>query len=313
MSPASTRESYLIVGAGVFGASSAYHLAKRLPSASITLIDRSPFPCPLAASYDWQKVVRPDYGDLFYMQLALKAQDRWRKDPLYSPFYHESGITKIETGDLARKMVENFKKLGVKSEAQVVDTEGFKKACPLFSDADYTSVKECYVNPSSGWAEATSALRAATQAAVELGVTYVEGAVSKLLFDGDGDCFGIETQDGRQLKASNIVLATGANTPRILADSAPDRPKIQVDNRIVGAAVVTGAVRLTDVQMKHFGSMPVFIHRGGKILGGLLMTEICHQCLITDEFFIARGDLPTHTGEDPEILQRCELYEQIQT
>jgi len=147
MSPSSTRESYLIVGAAVFGASSAYHLAKKIPSASITLIDRSPFLCPLAASYDWQKVVRPDYGNLFYMELALEAQDRWRKDPLYSRFYHESGIVKIETGDLAHKMAENFKKLGVNSEAHVVDSERLKRAYPLFWDTDYTSVKDCYVNP----------------------------------------------------------------------------------------------------------------------------------------------------------------------
>jgi sarcosine oxidase/L-pipecolate oxidase len=262
-------ESYLIVGAGVFGASSAYHLAKSIPSASITLVDRSPFPCPLAASYDWQKVVRPDYGDLFYMELALKAQDRWRKEPLYRRFYHESGIVKIETGDLAQSMVENFKKLGVKSEAHIVDSEGLQKAYPLFWDTDYTSVKDCYVNATSGWAEATSAMRAATQAAVDLGVTYVEGTVSKLLFDGEGNCLGIETEDGRQLKASNIVLATGANTPKVLADSAPNRPEMQVGDRILGAAVVTGAVRLTDAQMEHFAKMPVFIHRGGDISGGL--------------------------------------------
>jgi sarcosine oxidase/L-pipecolate oxidase len=269
MSPPSTRESYLIVGAGVFGASSAYHLAKSIPSASITLVDRSPFPCPLAASYDWQKVVRPDYGDLFYMELALKAQDKWRKEALYSRFYHESGIVKIEPGDLAQKMVENFKKLGVKSEAHIVDSEGLKKAYPLFRDTDYTSVKDCYVNATSGWAEATSALRGVTQAAVDLGVTYVEGTVSKLLFNSEGDCLGIETEDGRRLNASNIVLATGANTPKILADSVPDRPEMQVGDRILGAAVVTGAVKLTDAQMEHFGKIPIMIHRGGDISGGL--------------------------------------------
>jgi sarcosine oxidase / L-pipecolate oxidase len=118
---------------------------------------------------------------------------------------------------------------------------------------------------------------AATQAAVDLGVTYVEGTVSKLLFDSDGDCLGIETTDGRQLKASNIVLATGANTPKVLADSAPDRAEMQVEDRILGAAVVTGAVRLTDIQMQHFGTMPVFIHRGGDISGALQTTKILSQ------------------------------------
>lgn len=118
----------------------------------------------------------------------------------------------------------------------------------------------------AGWAEATAALRATTQAAIDLGVTYVAGAVSKLLFEEDsGTCYGVILEDGSEIKASKIILATGANTAKIIADSAPHRKDIQVDDRITGAAVVTGAVRLNDAQMKHYGSMPVFIHRVGKL------------------------------------------------
>ena len=71
MSPSTTQESFVIVGAGVFGTSTALHLAKAYPSASITLIDRTPFPCPLAASYDYQKVVRADYGNIFVCRARL--------------------------------------------------------------------------------------------------------------------------------------------------------------------------------------------------------------------------------------------------
>lgn len=57
--------SYLIIGAGVFGASTALELSIAEPSAKIILIDQKPSPCPLAASYDYNKVVRTDYGDIF--------------------------------------------------------------------------------------------------------------------------------------------------------------------------------------------------------------------------------------------------------
>ena len=93
------------------------------------------------------------------------------------------------------------------------------------------------------------------------------GAVSKLLFDeSSGSCYGVSLEDGKEFIATKIVLATGANTAKIIADSAPDRKDIQVEDRITGAAVVTGAVRLNDAQMKHYGSMPVFIHRVGESL-----------------------------------------------
>ena len=43
---ASDKPSYLIVGGGVFGASTAYHLIQQQPDASVTLIDRDHFEAP---------------------------------------------------------------------------------------------------------------------------------------------------------------------------------------------------------------------------------------------------------------------------
>lgn len=40
------------------------------------------------------------------------------------------------------------------------------------------------------------------------------------------------------LEAGKVVLATGANTARILADSAPERQELQAGKRIMEAAVV---------------------------------------------------------------------------
>ena len=84
------------------------------------------------------------------MGLALKAQDQWRNEPLYSPYYHESGIVKIETGDNGKKMVENFKKLGVNSPARLVDVDTLKEEYPLFRNTNLSSAKDCYINTTSG-------------------------------------------------------------------------------------------------------------------------------------------------------------------
>ena len=68
--------SIFIVGASVFGLSSAYHLAAA-GYRNITVFDRAgSIPSPHAASHDLNKIIRAEYGvghgkDDFYTELAL--------------------------------------------------------------------------------------------------------------------------------------------------------------------------------------------------------------------------------------------------
>ena len=146
----SSRANYLIVGVGVFGASTALHLSKEKPAASIWLLDRTPFPCPIAASHDINKAVRADYEDLFYCGLGIKTLDRWRNDLLFRQNYHQSGMITIENGpeSLGRKIIDNFKKLNVHYEAEVFSPDEMKTRFEgLFAHADYSHVDEIYWNP----------------------------------------------------------------------------------------------------------------------------------------------------------------------
>ena len=170
-------------------------------------------------------------------------------------------------------MVQNFKDLGVKSKVEVIDPEELKKRYALFWDADYREANDCYVNPEAGWAEAASALKAVIAEAVNHGVDYVEGSISRLLFDDEGDCQGVELANGRTLEAGKVILATGANTARILADSAPERQKLQAGDRIMAAAVVCGMVELTDEQVEVYKDIPLFLHRVGHIHGEILLKQ----------------------------------------
>jgi glycine/D-amino acid oxidase-like deaminating enzyme len=59
----------IVVGAGIFGLTSALELRNR--GYAVTLLDAGPVPHPLAASSDISKVVRIEYGaDEAYMALA---------------------------------------------------------------------------------------------------------------------------------------------------------------------------------------------------------------------------------------------------
>ncbi|KAJ5092452.1 hypothetical protein NUU61_007322 [Penicillium alfredii] len=68
----------LIIGTGVFGISTTYHLAQQSTTpSSITVPDQAPLPSPHAASIDVNKIVCADYSSPLYMDLALEAMDAW--------------------------------------------------------------------------------------------------------------------------------------------------------------------------------------------------------------------------------------------
>jgi sarcosine oxidase/L-pipecolate oxidase len=264
----STAPSYLVVGAGVFGASTAYHLVKKYPYASISLVDRLLYPCPLAASWDWNKVVRADYGDIFYMEKALEAMQFWRTDPLYKPFYHESGYVKIDDTDLGRRMIENYKQLKSDISPELIEPEELKKRYNgFFVDTNFDGVKEVFVNTMSGWAEAKEALKATIDAAVSAGVKYIEGGITKLTFNKTGGCTGIRMADDAVLEADHVILSTGAGTAKLLADSVPEKPELQVNGRMVAAAVITGIVKLNAQDSVQYAGIPVSIHGMAGIQG----------------------------------------------
>lgn len=254
--------SYLIVGAGVFGVSTAYTLIKKYPSASITIIDRDAFDADsrVAASWDWNKVVRADYDDIIYCKLALEAQDIFKTDPLYQPYFHESGIYWICRSDYAGEVIDNYRKLGRKAELSAIPVEEARKLYGgLFQDADYSGVKDVLVNRSSGWANAGDALIAVTRKCLELGVKYVVGDIETLTFDGTGACTGVKTAKGDVYNASKVILSTGAYTPRLLEQSAKasGNPNISAGDRIVAGGITTGMTTLDEESYKRFSEMPV--------------------------------------------------------
>jgi sarcosine oxidase/L-pipecolate oxidase len=262
-------KSYIIVGGGVFGASTAYYLSKAHPEASIVLLDRSPtFPCTLAASHDFNKIVRADYGSRFYCELALKARQSWKNDPLYKPFYHQSGLANLDESDLGRRILENYETLKEQTGSKIIDPDEMKTLyAGLFADMDYRGVKDIFINPTSGWAEATRAVRKVIEAAVGSGVKYVEGDVVTLIFDNSGGCTGVKMRSGEVFSAQKIILSTGAGTAKLLADSAPGRKLLQVEDRITASGVVTGVVKLDEKQMERFKNAPVCVHAVGDVQG----------------------------------------------
>lgn len=261
-SMSSEAPSFLIIGAGVFGVSTAYHLIKKYPNASVTLVDRDTYDAEsrVAASWDWNKAVRADYDDIVYCQLALEAQDVFKSDPLWKPYFHETGVYWICRSDYAQDVINNYKKLGRTADLAAYPIEEARKMYGgLFEDADYSGAKEVLINKTSGWAAAGDCLRAVTRKAIELGVKYVAAEVSALQVDKNRHCSGIKTATGTILEASHVILCTGAYTPKLLEFSAATSgfAELRAGPRIVAGGITTGMWKVDDESYERFASMPV--------------------------------------------------------
>lgn len=65
-----------ILGSGAWGLSAALHLT-RAGYSNITVFERAEtIPSPYSAAYDINKIVRPEYEDPFYTELALVSSCR---------------------------------------------------------------------------------------------------------------------------------------------------------------------------------------------------------------------------------------------
>lgn len=260
----SSSPSYIIVGAGVFGVSTAYYIIKKYPDASVTIVDRDAYDANsrVAASWDWNKVVRADYSDIDYVKMGCEAQDIFKSDPLWQPYFYETGIYWTCRSDYAQTVIDHYKTLGRTADLKSVSVEQGKQLHNgLFKHADHEGVKEVLLNPTSGWAAAGDCLRAVTKYLLERGVKYEVAEVASLEFSGS-QCTGIKTVSGKTLKASRVILSTGAYTSKLLDQSARASgiDDLRAGDRIVAGGIVTAMKVLDEDTYPRFEKMPVGMH-----------------------------------------------------
>ncbi|CAF9910167.1 MAG: hypothetical protein HETSPECPRED_009633 [Heterodermia speciosa] len=269
MAPA--QPSYLIVGAGIFGASTALHLKAAKPEARVTLLDRTPYPCPYGASFDLNKIVRDYYTDKFYMRLANEAQQEWRNGDMWKSFYHETGLFVADDTGMGRRIIQNYRDLHMDHSSEMIPPEEVgKRWNEVYKGADLNGVEEIFWNAGCGWADAAGALQHTVETAVESGVAYKEGEMASLLLDDSKTCHGLRLKDETELRADQTLLCTGAHTAKLLADSAPQWKELQINERMIATGVVAAYVRLTSQQMERFKGMPIYVGAMPDVKGGLL-------------------------------------------
>ncbi|ETN39201.1 uncharacterized protein HMPREF1541_05424 [Cyphellophora europaea CBS 101466] len=95
-------DKVIIIGAGIFGLSTALALAERYPSTQVIVVDRLTPPVPDGTSVDTTRCIRSDYADPIYRRLAELAQDKIMNDADLQPYVFQQGMTFVCDGRPSR-------------------------------------------------------------------------------------------------------------------------------------------------------------------------------------------------------------------
>jgi sarcosine oxidase/L-pipecolate oxidase len=267
----------LIVGAGIFGTSTAYHLSLTCKDPSlITVLDRTPFPPSHAASTDINKIVRADYSQRFYMDLAYEAMEAWKNWPdlqdEHGHFFHRTGwiMLDAEDTDLAEMIRRNFKQRGSDPTSDVeLDDDLREKWGGVLKETSFAGLKSAYWNEEAGWADAGAAVEKMMHVAVGKGVNYVCGEVQELVVD-EKSVRGVKTADGKVFEAVKVLLCTGAWTSQLLSKTEDElnlEDDTRIERQLSAAGVCVAHYKLSDEEVHELSDMPVLIYNdAGEVL-----------------------------------------------
>ena len=238
---------FIVVGAGVFGASTALHLARDTSNSEIYLFGL-PIDSAQPASIDINKVVRKEYASDLYRSLADEAMRAWQHEDFKS-FYHKSGWVVIhgkQDSSLPRPPVES-KRMTQKELRQRFDS--VFEGCELEGEEDIT------YDESIAWVEATQALEKTLRLACRAGVIYRTEEITELFFD-DKKCNGVNLKSGEQLRGFSVVLAMGPWTGPFIARHSQLQTPIGL---FTNAGISTVAITLDEEEAQKYSRMPILV------------------------------------------------------
>lgn len=257
----------LIVGAGVFGLSTAISLldSPDYTTTHITIIDSSPsLPNPAGSSVDASRIIRADYANPSYAKVACLAQEQWR-DQSSSGWggegrYSQTGFVLCEgkgQESYVKTSMANVQELarqGLPMDLTKIqaleDRESIRQATRLAG----VSGERGYANLNSGWADAEAciafALKRIKNHANNKGrVSIVPGQqVSHLVYsESTSQCTGATCTNGKSYTANLTILATGAWTPSLF----------DLNNRALATGQALAYIKLTEEEQAYLKDIPV--------------------------------------------------------
>jgi monomeric sarcosine oxidase len=195
-----------VIGAGVFGAWTAWHLAKR--GKKVVLIEAYGPAHARASSGGESRIIRMGYGaDELYTLWSQNSLVQWKK--LFAgaqpPLFHETGVLWLGGSDDSqlRRTATVLRRSNVPFEE--LDRAALEKKYPQVSFED---VQTGILETNSGVLMARRAVAAVVDGAAKLGVEYRWAQILKPA--GSGRQESVLTSQGERILAGDFVFACGA-------------------------------------------------------------------------------------------------------
>lgn len=292
MASSDSKPHVIVVGAGIIGASLAWHL-KLKKGADVTVIAPSfsfvtggSDAMATPNSFAWLNAARDN--PRFYYDLRMRSLSVWHRLQSTVPGLDEvmQWCTSL-TWDLTDEERENYRKEHSSwgYDIKRVEREHVRTREPAIGEP---SLPEWALYAGGeGVVEPVAAARLFMGDAKAHGAQLVTDSVASLLKDGD-KITGVVTSDGRQLLADHVVLAAGLGSVQIAASVGVTLP-------------VEGAAGL----LVH--SKPV----SAKILNGIIISPSLHMRQTADGRIVAgEGFAGGDPGSSPEVTAR-ELFNKV--
>jgi methylglutamate dehydrogenase subunit A len=214
MIPAAAR--YVIVGAGIHGLSTAYHLAQRLVArgsgsgADVVVLDKSH---PGAgASGIACGVVRNNYFQPAMSELMQACVEVWESDPAayhYNPVGYVALGPQVQESDLIA-VYERQQRIGYRSELIVGEAAVAAHMQGLFPDWRARGVTVCLHEHQGGFAFNQESVQGLAAKCAGAGVTMLSGVeVTGIELGADDVATAVETDQGRIAIGEQLVIAPG--------------------------------------------------------------------------------------------------------
>jgi glycine/D-amino acid oxidase-like deaminating enzyme len=247
----SQRASTVIVGGGIWGLSTAYHLA-RAGSTDVQVLERNGEPfgetTSQAAGLVGQIRATPLMRQAIRYAIDLFLNFEGETD--HDPGFHQVGSLLLaltpERMASFEEHVEHANRNGV--EARFVEGAEMSRLAPHL---DVSRVEGGYFVPEDGYLVPRRCARALCGAAEDLGVRFRTGTAATELSITDGRVMGVETEDGF-VQAEHVVVTAGPWTGIITEMAGHRTAMVPIRHQRVTTAPVSGipdhhpVVRVTD-------------------------------------------------------------------
>jgi monomeric sarcosine oxidase len=215
----SAKYDFAIIGAGVFGAWTAYQL--RLKGKKVALLDAYGPGNSRASSGGESRVIRMGYGaDEVYTKWSIRALSLWQEffNRTGQPLFHRTGVLWMahEKDDYVDNTLALLQKHKVAFE-KLSRTDLEKR----FPQITFGPVRWGLFEPNSGALLARRAVQAVVHEAVKNGVEYLTEAVAPPA--ANGPLAAIDTRSGVKLAADTFIFACGPWLPKLFPDLLGNR------------------------------------------------------------------------------------------